>query len=71
MTGAAEVRLSGRNGVFCADVCRVDGLAVFASGRWRYRLGANNAAERYGERRSYTWHLSRCDEIRWTAEVAS
>lgn len=65
MTGAAEVLLAGRPGVFVAHACRIDGGAVFARGRWRYRTGANYADVRYSDDRTYTWPLSRCDEIRW------
>ena len=67
---AAEVRLAGQSGVFIAEACRIDGLAVHAQGRWRHRVGANYAEVRYGDRRAYTWPLSRVAEIRWIEATA-
>lgn len=65
MTGAAELRIAGRPGVFLAETCRVEGAVVHVRGRWRYRVGANHADFRYGELVSYSWPLGRCREIRW------
>jgi hypothetical protein len=70
MSGAAEIRVEGRPGVFVAAAARIDGGAVHAEGRWRRRVGPNNDELRFGEQRSYTWPLARCAEIRWQQATA-
>lgn len=65
MTGAAEVRISGRGGLFIADTATVAGPWLHAEGRWRTRSGANHAELRYGDQAAYTWPASEVTEIRW------
>jgi hypothetical protein len=68
---AAEIRLTGRGGVFVAHACRLseDGLWLHAEGRWRRRLGANHTELRFDEPRAYTWPAGIVLEIRWTGEL--
>lgn len=69
MTGRAEIRLSGRDGVFVADEARVDPPFVHATGRWRRRLATG---ESWGSSRSYTWSSTTVVQIRWVdGEVAT
>jgi len=65
MTGRAEIRLAGRGGVFVADGCEIAGPFVHATGRWRWRTGANCAELRYSEPITRTWPAHEVREIRW------
>ena len=61
----AHVLLRGRQGVFVADVCElVDGV-VSATGRSRWRTGANFEDFRWGQRASFSWPLREIREIEW------
>ena len=65
MTGSAEVRISGRGGLFIADVCTISGPWVHVSGRWRTRAGANHAELRFSAEAAYTWSATEVVEVRW------
>lgn len=67
MTGAAEIRVAGRHGMFVADACNVDGPWIHAEGRWRTRGGSNNTELRWGEPAAYSWPVAQVVEIRWAA----
>ena len=64
--GRAEIRVAGHTGVLVADACTVDADVVTASGRWRWRLGANHAELRYSAASVYSWPIREVREIRWT-----
>ena len=70
MTGAAEVRISGRGGLFVADAATIDGPWLHVSGRWRTRAGANHSELRYSDEAAYTWPASEVAEIRWREATA-
>lgn len=63
MNGPAELRVRGR--VFVADTCTLDGGTVTATGRWRWKTGANYAEARYGPLQTCSWSVSRVERIRW------
>lgn len=65
MSGAAEIRLTDRPGVFLADTCTVENGVIHAHGRWRYRVGANHVELRYSGAGAYSWPVRRCAEVRW------
>ena len=69
MSGAAEIRIGGRVGIFVADTCTVDGSWLHVEGRWRTRGGANNAELRWSEPAAYSWPVSEVVEVRWAAST--
>ncbi|MGH2941331.1 MAG: hypothetical protein ACRDLN_00950 [Solirubrobacteraceae bacterium] len=70
VSGAAEIRIAGRGGVFVAHACRVseDGLWLHAEGCFRRRLGPNNTEFRFDAPRSYSWPTHAVVEIRWAQD---
>ena len=65
MTPVAEIRLSGRSGVFVATAARLDGVLLHAEGRWRRRGGANNGNVRFSDERAYSWPVAAVQQVRW------
>ncbi len=64
MSGPAELRLDGVEGVFLAERCELGDGTVTATGRWRWR---RLPADRFGERQTFTWPTRRVSQIRWLA----
>jgi len=69
MTGPADIRISGRPGVFEADQAEVTGEWLHAEGRWRRRVGGNHADHSYGQQMAYSWPSRSVEEVRWGAEA--
>ncbi len=66
MIGRAEVRITGRRGVFIAEKCEVTGQWVHVTGRWRRRTGLNYAECEYGRVESRSWPARQVHSIRWS-----
>lgn len=70
MTGAAEIRVTGRGEMFVAHDCSIDNGWLHASGRWRARLGANGSELRWSDVRTYSWPADAVREVRWQENPA-
>lgn len=65
MSRAAEVHLRGRDGVFVADVCELDGSWVHLSGRLRRMVGAGFSEARFYDRQELTVPVREVVRIKW------
>ena len=64
----AHVLIRGRQGVFVAETCEIaDGL-VTATGKTRWRTGANYDDLRWGTRAAFSWPTRAIREIRWLVD---
>ena len=68
MSGPAEVRLAGRDGMFIASDVHIQPAFITATGCWRRRLATG---DKFGELRTYTWSAREVREIRWHARAAA